>query len=112
MAIERNPILLPEAAPKKSGCPACGHEQYTGRNVQGVMTWKCPKCGNKWQGGLPRVPDDPLRPILPDTSPPPVQQVPIKDRSGNVIGVEELRRPVSLAQSFRKGAPIPEDGEI
>lgn len=111
MAIDRNPILLPEAASKKPACPKCSHDVFIGKNVQGVVLFTCQKCSNKWQGGLPRVPEDPLRPMLP-TAPPPVEQSALKDKDGRVVGHEELRRPVSTLTDFRRGAIIPEDGEL
>lgn len=111
MANDRNPILLPELKSKKPGCPKCGNEVFTGKKIYGVITFRCHKCSNEWQGGLPRVPEDPLRPILP-TAPPPVEQVAIRDREGNTVGFEERLRPVSTIQDFRRGAVIPEDGEL
>ena len=112
MVVDRNPILLPETKSRKPACPKCASETFTGKKIHGMMNFKCPKCGNEWQGGLPREPEDPLRPMLPNTSPPPIEQSVLKDKSGNIVGYEELRRPVSTVQSFRKGAPIPEDGEL
>lgn len=110
--VERNPIILPDGSGGKPCCPKCSSEKFYGRNVQGVILFKCPVCSNQWQGGLPRVPDDPLRPTPPDTTPPPIEQVAVKDKSGNVLRIDEVRNPVSLVPSFKKGAPIPEDGEI
>lgn len=109
---DRNPIILPDVQNKNPSCPKCKNENFTRRMHFGVLTSKCPKCGNEWQGGLPHVPEDPLRPMLPVSSPPPVQQVSQRDRHGRVVVVEELRRPVSLTPDFRRGAPITDDGEL
>jgi hypothetical protein len=108
---DRNPLIIPEATPaKRKGCPACGHNEFLGRRVGGVITWTCrsPTCGNKWQGGLPQEEMDPREPRPPEDprSKPPVTFE--KDSKGQMV---EQRRPVNLTQEFRKGAPVPSGEE-
>lgn len=109
---ERNPLPNMERKPVSKGCPKCGHDNYDGRCIQGgVIRKTCLKCGFKWEGGLGQVPDDPLHPMPPDPYVPPVQFVGIRAKDGALTGVEEIDRKVDTTQYFRKGAPIPEDGE-
>lgn len=109
---DRNPIILPTSQSAKPCCPLCKHEVFTARRIYGVVNFKCQnkECRNEWQGGLPQVPQDPNTPLPPDSSPPAVEQVAIRDRSGNIVAINEFRRGVTLTQAFRHGAKIP-DGE-
>lgn len=107
----RNPLLLPGAPePKRMrGCPKCGdRNSYIGTNVQGVISWKCNACGNKWYGGLPQTPQDPTVPLPPTD---PLQEPSLQFVKGPKGEVLELRRKVSPVQEFRKGLPIPKEGE-
>lgn len=104
---DRNPLIIPEQdAPKKRGCPVCGHEDYTGRRIGGVIHFTCTSktCGNKWQGGLPQEPQDPRVP-RPPQNPMDRRSVEVgQDSKGQPV---ELRRAVNLTQDFRKGALVP-----
>lgn len=106
---DRNPLLLPAVQPSRlKGCPACKHPDYNGRNVQGVITFTCAKCQNKWHGGLPQEPQDqtiPLPPVDPRDRPT-VDFV--RGPHGETL---EVRRGVSTTPEFRKGAPIPSGEE-
>ena len=103
---DRNPIIIPKEAPNRNGCPKCGGIKWFGRNIQGAVTFKC-ECGHVWYGGLPQLPQDPTIPFPPDVNEP-IQFVENKKMEG---GVEEIRKKLDLRTDFRKGAPIPEDGE-
>lgn len=103
----RNPVIIPVEEPKRRGCPKCSGQNFSGRKVQGVITFTCRDCKQEWTGGLPQEPLDPRLPHPPQNPiPPPVQFT--KNDKGMV---EEERRAVSLTQEFRKGAPIPSPGE-
>lgn len=105
----RNPILIPTEAPKKRGCPKCGGQDFSGRRIGGAacIHFTCRDCGNEWDGGLPHVPIDPLKPHPAEN--PNRQGISFaKNEKGMVV--EEVRA-VSLTSEFRKGAPIPPPGE-
>ena len=55
MPVERNPFIIPDR-PQVVGkvCPNCKKKNFSGRNVQGVITWTClvEGCGHRWSGGL------------------------------------------------------------
>ena len=106
----RNPLFIPTSKEpvRMRGCPKCKAENYTGRNIQGMVTWRCLTCGNVWHGGLPQEPQDPTVPVPPTN---PIEQPTVqffKDKHGEV---KELRRRVNPTQEFRKGLPIPEGEE-
>lgn len=108
MSSERNPIVLPKASPTGKTCQKCGSAKWTGRNIQGAVTFTCSECRFQWYGGLPQVPEDPTRPRAPEINEPLVQFVENLKVEG---GVEELRRRPDQRAEFRKGAPIPTDKE-
>jgi hypothetical protein len=105
---KRNPLFIPEATSRRPACPKCGHPEFTGRKVSGVVTFTCksPSCQNKWQGGLPQEPQDPRIPLPTESYVPPVRF--LKNSKGDY---EELRSSPKTVQSFRTGAPIPREGE-
>lgn len=110
MSDERNPLLIPtrKEPVRLTGCPKCGAKQFSGRNIQGMITWTCAACKNQWHGGLPSVPEDPTVP-RPPTDP---RDVPVVDFVRGPHGeVLEQRRRVNPTQEFRKGLPIPEGEE-
>jgi ribosomal protein L37AE/L43A len=107
---ERNPIFIPEPIFKRPCCPFCENPDFTGRNIQGSVLFTCLKCNKQWQGGLQQVPLDPREPMAPSATPA-IEYVGIRNRKGDVVSVEELRRKVDLTTDFRRGAPIPEEGE-
>ena len=98
-------------------CPKCGSPDFNGYTVQGVVTRKCSNkdCRNEWSGGLPQEPLDPRIPYPVEQYTAPMtfeQKAPRSDQQkGTLQGVVEVRRPVDTRPEFRKGAPIPEDGE-
>lgn len=105
--MSRNPILFPDVEPRIKGCPACGHEEYVGNMVMGVLTKTClnKECNNKWQGGLAREPCRPGEFLTPDTSKPAIVFLrPTKDGP-----IEEFRNPQSAGQPFRGGLPVPKE---
>lgn len=107
---DRNPLLIPTAKEpvQMKGCPKCKANDYVGRVVQGVVTYKCAKCHNSWQGGLPQLPQDPTVPMpAQDPMNKPLVDF-IRDKSGQV---QEVRRRANPTQEFRKGLPIPEGEE-
>jgi len=101
----RNPLFVPEVAKHRPCCPKCKGTDFSGRKVQGQVTFFCRAkgCGNSWQGGLPQEPMDPRLPR--PHEPTPLVNF-IADKTGNVI---EERRAPDLRADFRKGAPIGED---
>lgn len=112
-APERNPVIVPDRSGKKPGCPVCGHPEFDGRRVQGVVAWKCRNkdCRNEWYGGLPQVPQDPRIPLPPERYVPPVTfDVGVtKSTKGQIV---EINRPVDTRPEFRKGAPITGDDDV
>lgn len=109
---QRNPVLLPEIRQNKPACPKCGNEQFSGRSLGGTVRFTCTKCANVWSGGLPILPPDPSNPLVPDASPPTIRFVEVRDKSGNVLAVEELKSAPNRTPDFKKGAPITDEGEI
>ena len=108
MASERNPIIIPKADAGRRACAKCGCEKWTGRNIQGAVTFTCSKCQFQWYGGLPQTPEDPSVPRAPEIYEPVVKFVENPKVEG---GVEEIRRKPDQRADFRKGAPIPSDEE-
>lgn len=108
----RNPIIMPAPTVKRVGCPKCGHPDFDGRRIQGTLTFTCKnkECRNQWQGGLPTFQQDPTKPMPPTSHTPDVQFLEIRSKDGSVLSHEEIRRPQSTTQAFRRGAPVP-DGE-
>ena len=104
---ERNPIVIPKANTGRRACAKCGGFDWYGRNIQGAVTFKC-KCGYEWYGGLPQVAQDPNIPMPAESYEPTVKFVENTMVEG---GVEEIRRRPDMRADFRKGAPIPNDGE-
>jgi len=105
MSEDRNPLIIPTVTPTRRCCPACKKENFTGRNLQGVVTFTCLECRNSWQGGLPQEPQDPTQPHPPiNPKDRPLVQF-VRTSSGKV---EEERTRVNLTQEFRKGIPFPE----
>lgn len=111
---DRNPFVLPDSNPKKRGCPKCGHGEFLGRRIGGVVHFTCrnTECNNKWQGGLPHELIDPSTPYPANPNPPSIEQMALRDKDGNIVDTYEIRRPVSHAQPFRGGAKIPEGEDI
>lgn len=107
MASDRNPIVIPKADSRVRGCANCGDPRWTGRNVQGVVTFTCGKCGFKWQGGLPMVPMDPTVPYPPD----PETDVRFVENLKIEGGIEEIRKKPDMRTDFRKGALVPNEDE-
>lgn len=105
----RNPLILPDAeGPTRHTCEKCGSPEYRGRAITGVRYFICTTCGHTMQGGLPREPVDPLKP-LPPTNP---MDRPLVDFVKNSAGqYEEIRRRPDIRPDYRRGAPIPEPGE-
>jgi hypothetical protein len=105
----RNPVIIPDKGAPRRKCPHCGGFEFNGRSVQGVVTFTCKSCHGKWDGGIGQVPQDPSVPMMGEYPAPPIVHVPVRDKDGNVVKIEEISRKVDSTQSFRKGAPIPED---
>lgn len=107
--VERNPkiFLGTPITTKTRACPLCGHTEYNGLRLGGVVTYTCLKkeCGNKWQGGLPReiVPDSIALPPVDDKTPITVQ----KGRDGRTT--EEIRKAQPLTADFRRGSLVPSE---
>lgn len=108
MTSDRNPIVLPKAGASRKLCMKCGSDKWTGRNIQGSITFTCTNCKLQWYGGLPQVPMDPTIPTAPESYEPTVKFVANSKAEG---GVEEIRRKPDQRADFRKGAPIPTDDE-
>lgn len=107
---ERNPLIVPRGKPiqRMTGCPKCKENDYVGRNIQGVITYKCNKCQNSWQGGLPQQPQDPSIPQAPVDP----RDKPTVDFARNKFGeVVEQRRGVNPTQEYRKGLPVTQGDE-
>lgn len=114
--VARNPLVIPAKRESQNPCcPYCGHPEFEGFAVQGVVTMKCRKCKEVWSGGLPQGRADPLQPIPPDNS---VYSVSIekslyKNPRGTLPqGFVERVKPPDLRPDFRKGAPISDDEEL
>lgn len=105
---QRNPLLIPKGEVKRVGphCPACKKANFDGRNIQGVLHFSCRECGNKWEGGLPQVPQDPRVPH-PYFSP----QLPTFELNPRTKEVVEFRKPVNPTQSFRTKSGLAEQYE-
>ena len=106
---DRNPIILPKTESKQAGCPKCSEKNWTGRNVQGVISFTCKSCGHRWEGGLPQMPEDPTRPYPRTSYRPAVEYFAKRNNKGEIVGHEEIIHKPDLSQPFRKGAPIPDD---
>ena len=105
---DRNKLFIPESTRKPLACPKCGSQNYSGRRVMGVVTFRCkkPGCLGEWYGGLPQEPADPRVPT-PPIAPKDLPRVDfVKDAKGEF---QEIRRRTNLVQEFRKGAPIEGD---
>jgi hypothetical protein len=102
----RNPLIIPETSGRRRGCPKCGHPDYSGRRVMGVVTFRCKKvdCLHEWYGGLPQEPSDPRIPHPPiNPTDRPTSDF-LRDEKGEF---REVRRRPNLTPEFKKGAPIP-----
>jgi hypothetical protein len=108
MTSDRNPLVIPKAGSSRKGCAKCGSEKWTGRNIQGAVTFTCTDCKFQWYGGLPQTPMDPSIPTAPESYEPTVKFVENQKVEG---GVEEIRRRPDQRTDFRKGALIPTDEE-
>lgn len=102
---ERNPIIIPKAGSSQRLCAKCGSPRWSGRNIQGAVTFTCDNCKFQWYGGLPQVAQDPTIPYPPDSEP----TVQFVENSKMESGVEEIRKRVDLKTDFRKGAPVPNE---
>lgn len=112
MVSERNPNIVIQAESRKRCCPKCKFDDFNGRNVQGTVTFTCknPECKNQWQGGL-GMPEDPTRPMAPQSSTPPLVEY-VRNTNPQIPGdVIEIRHRPDPTPAFRKGALIPEDEE-
>lgn len=99
---DRNPLIVPQLVPKRGRCPRCGGSDYTGRNVQGVVTFRCKRqgCPGTWFGGLPQEPQDPRLPV-PPVAPEDEPLVSfVKDNKGQPV---EMRKRVNLTPMHRRG---------
>lgn len=108
LTFERNSLLFPGApVDTRKRCPKCGHTEFSGRNVGGIITYKCADktCKNTWSGGLPRVLEDPRRP-LPKIPP---QGISFEKNPKNPDKWIEVHSPVDTVQPFRKGFKLPEE---
>jgi hypothetical protein len=104
----RNPLLLPDTVERRLACSKCGSFEYRGRRITGVLYRICKACSHMDEGGLPREPGDPLKP-LPPMDP---RQRPLVDFVQNKPGqFEEVRRRPDTRPDYRHGAPLPEPGE-
>lgn len=108
MADDRNPLFIPTQEPKARGCPKCSKMSWVGRNIGGSYTFTCRDCGFQWQGGLPRVPQDPRVPVPPTN---PKDKPSIEFERTNKADFNEVRNRPSLVPDFRKGAPIKGDDD-
>jgi len=108
MANERNPIFIPKADAGRKVCAKCSSPRWTGRNIQGSVTFTCTDCKFQWYGGLAQLPEDPTVPRAPEINEPTVRFVENPKVEG---GVEEIRRKPDHRTEFRKGAPIPTEEE-
>lgn len=113
MTNERNPTILPQVERRTPACPKCGHPDFVGRNIGGVIHFTCKKedCRNKWMGGLPQTPEDPTRPRPPES--PTTSSVQYARNSnphipGDVIETVPHQNPTP---AFRRGALVPEEEE-
>lgn len=103
----RNPLLIPTSkeSVRLRGCPKCKKENYSGRNIQGIITFTCHECRNQWHGGIGQEVQDPTIP-LPAQDPlhrPTVDF--LRNKHGEAVEVNRRPNPV---QEFRKGLPVPE----
>ena len=109
---ERNPVIITDRPSTEPKCPKCGHTDFGGRRIQGTVVFTClnAECRNQWSGGFGMSPatPDPRVPTAPDVYTPPLTVV-VDPRTNVVVG--ELRKRVDLTPDFRKGAPIPLEGE-
>lgn len=106
---ERNPLVIPDFDPtrvlRERVCPACRADDWVGSKINNVVHFKCKRCGNEWQGGLPREPVDPRKPTPPlDPRDQPRVDFALNRKTQEI---EEIRRPVDLSQDFRRGGYIP-----
>jgi hypothetical protein len=108
MTNQRNPLIIPGKEVKKGGCPHCHAYDFSGSMANGVLLSVCRKCGGKWAGGLPRVAQDPMVPLPPESYVPPVRFEPSPKKDGEPV---EVRRRVDTTPAYRKGLPIPEGEE-
>ena len=108
MASERNPIVIPKASSGRRGCVKCGSEKWSGRNIQGAVTFTCDACKFQWYGGLPQVAEDPTIPHAPEINEPSLKFV---ENSRVEGGIEEIRKRPDLRADFRKGAQVPNKDE-
>jgi len=108
MSSDRNPLVIPKSGSGRKGCAKCGSEKWTGRNIQGSVTFTCVDCKFQWYGGLPQTPMDPSIPTAPESYEPTVKFVENSKMEG---GVEEIRRKPDARTDFRKGALIPTEEE-
>jgi len=104
----RNPIFIPNADIAKRACNNCGADKWTGRSIQGAVTFTCSMCHFKWYGGLPQLPQDPTIPRAPEINEPVIQFVENLKLEG---GIEEIRRKPDHRTDFRKGALVPNEDE-
>lgn len=111
MAAPRNPVIVPERRDTSISCPKCGGTDFEGRRIQGTITRRCknPECKNEWAGGYgmnPAMPD-PRVPVAPEIYQPPLR-ININHKTGQT---EEIRKRVDLTPDYRKGLPVPQEGE-
>lgn len=106
---KRNPVIIPKKEPTGRCCPKCKGQNYGGRNFSGMVLFTCRDCGQEFGGGLPQVPEDPSRPrphyepqVTYEKNPKPL---------GPDDNVRELRKPVPSTPAFKRGLPVPQDGE-
>ena len=108
---DRNPLLIPGRTPVSAYrcCPKCKSQQYSGRNLGGVVKYTCSSCRNTWHGGIGQVAEDtsiPKPPMNPADKP--LVEFAEHPRTGKV---EEIVRRPNPTQEFRKGLPIPNGEE-
>lgn len=106
---ERNPVIVPETVVKSMSCPKCGSSQFDGRRIQGTIVRVCKnaQCRQEWSGGYGANPAeaDPRVPVSPELYTPPLKF------NISPKGVEELKKKVDLTPDFKRGAPVPQEGE-
>ena len=108
MSDGNNQFVLPRVESRRIVCAKCGKSDWWGRVVQGSVTAHCNACGHQWQMGMAREPMDPRLPRPPEN---PKDNHPVHFAADSQGKAVELRRRVDATPDFKKGAPIPPDGE-
>lgn len=104
---ERNPLIIPgmpEANSRAVRCPACGSTDYTGLSKEGTVTRTCRKCKQVWTAGIGQTA------LLPGEVYPIEKAPPTFSRGQDGKWEEHIQRE-SYVPDFRRGAPLPDQGD-